>query len=98
MRISRLVVTDPAAQFGLRDVGGYRSDGTEVPALQIQQRDGRYGMARFIDLPLGEHRTRSAIKMEGFGPGADPADEALLRDAARSIDGIVFWKSDAPLR
>jgi hypothetical protein len=98
VRISRLVVTDRTAPFGLRDPGGNRGDGKGVPRLEVQQRRGRFGLTRYVDLPLWDDATRSAIKSVCFGPSLDPSDEDSLREAASGRDGIAFSKSDLPLR
>ena len=98
VRISRLVVTDGTAPFGLSDPGGTRTDGKAPPRLEVQQRQGRFGPTRYVDLPLGDDATRSAIKSVCLGPSLDPSDEASLRDAATGLDGIAFSKSDLPLR
>ncbi len=98
MRVSRLTATDELAQYGLRDPGGHRSDGTEVPALPIQQRPTQYGPSRFVDLPLWDNETQSAIRSVGFGPSADPNNEASMQRAAIGNSEVKFWKSDVPLR
>ena len=98
VRVSRLTVTEERALYGLRDHGGHRGDGAEVPALPIQRRQGRYGPTRYIDLPLWDDETQSAIRSVGFGPSADPDKEAFVRRAASGNTGIKFWKSSAPLR
>jgi hypothetical protein len=98
VRVSRLTVTEETAAYGLRDPGGRRGNGTEIPALPIQLRQGQYGPTRFVDLPLWDDGLRSTIRSVGFGPGADPDKEASVRRAAEENTDITFWKSDVPLR
>jgi hypothetical protein len=98
IRISRLTITNSSAEYGLHDPGGHRGDGTEVPALLVQQRQGRHGPTRFVELPLWDEHQISAIKSVGFGPNADAQKEALVKRAASRIPQITFWRSDVPFR
>ncbi|MBU3890518.1 hypothetical protein FM996_17365 [Methylosinus sporium] len=98
VRVSRLTLTEKAASYGLRDPGGHRGDGTEIPALPIQLRQGQYGPTRFIDLPLWDDGLRSAIRSVGFGPIADPDKVALVKGTVEENTDITFWTSDVPLR
>jgi hypothetical protein len=98
VRISRLVVVDDAAEFGLCDPGGNRDDGRKVRALAINQRDGPYGSTRFIELPLRDSKTQTAIKSIGFGPKFDRDCEAAIRGALSETSTVQFWASDIPLR
>ena len=98
VRISRLVIVDAAAEFGLCDPGGNRDDGRKVRALAIGQRDGPYGPTRFIGLLLGDGKTQTAIKSIGFGPKFDRDCEAAIRGALSETSPVQFWASDIPLR
>lgn len=97
VRVSRLTVTDAQSPHGLRDPGGHRADGSVLPELAVGEFASSYGLKRFVDLPLRDTQTTSAIRTVGFGPKASAANEASLKNAAGAAD-IKFWRSDAPLR
>jgi hypothetical protein len=78
VRISRLTLTEETAPYGLREPGGHRSDGTDVPALPVQRRQGQYGPTRFVDLPLWDEELRSVIRSVGFGPSGARRGRMLI--------------------
>ncbi|GAA3872793.1 hypothetical protein GCM10022404_23320 [Celeribacter arenosi] len=98
VRISRLTVTDDTMPFGLRDVGGHKSDGTHVPALPIQQRQSQHGPIRFLELPLENDSLGFAIKSVCFGPSINPDSEASIKELVSEYSGIELSNSDIPLR
>jgi len=98
VRISRLTVTDSRADHGLFDPGGHRCDGAHTPALVVQQREGRYGPVRFVELPLSEENYRSAIKSVGFSPNTEPEMQTRVIASASALGNVATWRSDIPLR
>lgn len=98
VRVSRLCLTDEKSPYGIVDEGGRRSDGTPAPSLPIGQRTGPYGPKRFIDLPLQDAETRSAIRSVTIGPRADPATMKAIEAACAGYPGIKIRQSSAPFR
>lgn len=98
VRISRLTVTDKTMPFGLRDVGGHKSDGAHVASVPIQQRQGQHGPIRFLELPLEDDSLGFALKSVCFGPGINLDSEASITDLVGEYSRIELSKTDVPLR
>ena len=98
VRISRATLVDGTHEFGLRDPGGKRADGSYVEQLPIRQRQGQYGPTRYLELLLGDGETLSAIRSIGFGPRSDESETSRVCAALANRTGIDIWRSSIPLR
>ncbi|QND42892.1 hypothetical protein HB770_19975 [Rhizobium leguminosarum bv. viciae] len=98
IRISRLAATDADAPFGLADVVGHRDDYVDLAPLPVGSFDSRYGPKRFIDVPVSDIQTGSAIRSVGLGPKAKSSDMEAIIKACEAYPNIDVWRSDAPLR
>ncbi len=98
VRVSRLTLTDHAAEFGLVDFGGHDIHGYATPALSVKQRRGAYGATRFVELPLWELGETPLIRSLGLGPSITREAEALVKSTAEQYSEIALWNSDVPLR
>ncbi|MBH9536969.1 DUF2971 domain-containing protein [Novosphingopyxis sp. YJ-S2-01] len=98
VRISRLVLEDIESEHLFKDVGGSSRNG-HVPSLDIQSRNGPFGDARFIALPLQKPNELSAIKAVGLGSAIDLADKQKILEAIEKLDrSIPTWQSRIPYR
>jgi hypothetical protein len=101
VRISRAVLKDPNAEYGLTDqnpfVLGQVPNDPLMKEYNIRQRNGPYGVTRFIALPLVDERG-CALKSVGFGPKCAASQESRIRADFSEFPGIEFWRSDLPIR
>ena len=95
VRIARMLVC--TADGSLCDVGGKRSDGSNVPAMPVSLRTGAFGETRYVALPLARRDGSSAIVNLGLGPTMSDADK-LKHSAFFESHGITIWQSNLPYR
>ena len=95
VRIARMLVR--AEDGSLSDVGGNRTDGSQVPPLPVGERQGAFGNTKYVALPLTRTDNSSAIVSVGLGPTMSDADRARHR-AFFEAQGLAVWRSSLPYR
>lgn len=101
IRVSRGVLRDPNAEFGLTDQNPIPIEkvisGPFAQTFPIRSRNGVFGVTKYIEIPLSD-QNGSALRTIGFGPRCTAEDEQKVRAACTNLSQISFWRSDLPLR
>lgn len=91
IRVSRLIVRDPAATGGLVDVGGHTSDLSPVRACAVKVRSSAYGPTAYIDLPF-DGPGNGALREITLGSRCTPAQKAEFGQLEAVREGRVKLK------
>jgi hypothetical protein len=95
VRIARMLVR--AEDGSLSDVGGNRTDGSEVPSMPVAKRTGAFGETNYVALPLSRRDGSNAIVSVGLGPTMSDTDRVQHR-AFFEAHGLTVWQSTLPYR
>lgn len=95
VRIARMLVR--AEDGTLSDIGGNRTDGSDVPAMPVARRTGTFGETSYVALPLIRRDGSNAIVNLGLGPTMCDTDRARHSTFFKS-HGLDVWQSTLPYR